>query len=414
MNKNSETLNSAGENRPPDWQHPLEDTPAFNPEAAARNIEEAKAALGSSEPTNALDTEISAQTATKTPAETVTKTSTETTTEAATETAAETTIEYYDSALDYIEKNQLNTPANLEKIIQDGDYDSFKKHLININGLVRNLDISHHEVDGQQVRISGGLTPISPEYKEGVLEETFSALKDIESPRDRGVLAYHTIGLLHLFADGNGRSQRIWYHLLSGEGLTEDTMDLLTRHNSVDSGLEGQKYMGKFLNNVSTSVSTYLNDFAFEYDFDGFNGVHNERAALHGKPIFSDEAIANSSIDSTDRIENIFANDIDSTHYSFPEMAAYLLKREDDSFNVPESYVDRYNSLVYKAPDNDPLTYFGFKSSGQVKRFIEIHNQLKLKQLHTLIGAFRDPQSWKYNDSDITLADRLRDPYFSD
>ena len=70
--------------------------------------------------------------------------------------------------------------------------------------------------------------------------------------------------------------------------------------------IEGGNQMGKILNTFTMRVSTCINDFAFENDFNGYTGVHVEHGAFGGEPIFSDEAIADSSIDSMDRIISNF------------------------------------------------------------------------------------------------------------
>ena len=320
-------------------------------------------------------------------------------------------VEHYGSPLEYIEENGLNDPNTLETIIQEGDFDAFKKHLVNMNGLMRNLDIATHRVDGESVIIPQGLTPISPELKDGVLEEMFDAMKEIESPRDRGALAYHTLGMLHLFSDGNGRSQRVWQQLFSKKRLTEGKMRVITEHGIGDTGEMGRRKMGELLNTQTSDVSTKINDFAFEFDFDGATGVRVD--AFQGEPVFSDEATAGSSIDELDRIKNIFDNDRDSLNFSFPEMAATILGSEDESFGLPESYMDQHNRLMYKANDEKGFSaLFNFRSSDQVKRFIEIHNQLKLKQFRTMIEAFKNPQNYKYNNVDVTLVDVLERPSF--
>ena len=280
-----------------------------------------------------------------------------------------------------------------------------------MNGLMRGLDLDGHKIDGDRVVVPEGLTPVSPEHKEDLLKEMFTAMKDIDSPKDRGALAYHMLGMLHLFADGNGRSQRVWQQLFSGKQLSEKKIRIITEHESGDVGTMGRKQMGRLLNTFHLQVSSAVSDFAFEHDFDGHSGVSIERGAIGGEPIFSDEVIAGSSFEDMDRIRNIFKNDKDSVSFSFPEMTAIILKNEDGSFEIPESFVDSNNRLVLRANDDD-VAYFDFSSPSQVKRFIEIHNQLKIRQLHTMISAFKNPQSFKYDNSEMTLVDVLEKPSF--
>ena len=358
----------------------LEDAPAFDPEAAARRVEEAKKSL--------LDESDKTQE----------------------HSEREHSAEHYDSPLDYINKNDLNDPNTLEAIIQNGDYNSFKKHLVNMNGLMRGLDPGSHGIDGERVKVPGGLTPVSPELKEGLLKEMFGAMKDISSPKDRGALAYHMLGMLHLFADGNGRSQRVWQQLFSGEQLSEKKMHIITEHGIGDVGRRGREQMGGLLNVFPTDVSTAVNDFAFENDFDGHEGICTEIVSSR-EPVFSGETITNTSFEEINRVRNIFHNDTDSLHFSFPEMTAHILKNEDESFGTPETFVDDRNRLRFKAGDDD-AAHFYFSSSNQVKRFIEIHNQLKVKQLRTMIDAFKNPQAYRYNNSETTLADVLEEPSF--
>ena len=360
-------------------RHPLEDVPAFDLEAAARRVEETKKILSDESDKTQEHSE------------------------------QEHSAEHYDSPLDYINKNGLNDPNTLETIIQNGDYDSFKKHLINMNGLMRGLDSDNHGIDGDRVIVPEGLTPVSPELKEDLLKDMFGAMKDIDSPKDRGALAYHMLGMLHLFADGNGRSQRVWQQLFSGKQLSEKKMHIITEHESGDVGTRGRKQMGRLLNTFHTQVSTAINDFAFENDFDGYVGIRTE--GLGGEPLFLDETITDASFEQIDRIRNIFRNDTDSVRFGFPEMTAYILKNEDESFGIPETFADDRSRLTFKADDDD-VARFSFSSLSQVKRFIEIHNQLKVKQLRTMIDAFRSPQAYRYDNSEMTLVDVLEKPSF--
>lgn len=146
--------------------------------------------------------------------------------------------------LEYVNKNSF-----LERW-EKNDFETFKKDLIQINGLMRGIDVDKRQMDGDVVKIGnqrGDLDylPPQPEDKEELLREVFEGLKVANNQKDKALLIYLSIQDLHLFNDGNGRLGRTIYALLEkggkGEILKEEELNGLVIHDG-ESGPGRKKF----------------------------------------------------------------------------------------------------------------------------------------------------------------------------
>lgn len=300
--------------------------------------------------------------------------------------------------LDYIETNKLNNKECMENLIEKGTYQDFKIHLIRLNALFRNLSAEEHSIDGGTVGIFDNLVPISSEYKEQVVESAFNSLKNISS-KDRGILIYNILGAVHLFSDGNGRLMRLWHHLLSDEKIDSENIGKLIEHGEHDIA-KGRGEMQHYFNNNIYYTSGMVNCFAFESILDQLK-VDNISINVDGPnsifPQFNEETINSSSIKDLDRVKNICANDIGAMYCPFNIMTIYMLAKEDSSFNTPPFEISEENGArVYEYTESN----IKFSKAEQVKRFIEINNELKLKYFKMLIDIFENPDRHKFENGE--------------
>lgn len=299
---------------------------------------------------------------------------------------------------DYIETSKLNNKEFLENLIENGTYQDLKVHLIRLNALFRNLPVEEHNIDGENVRVFDSLVPISSEYKEQVVENAFSALKNM-APKDRGILIYNVLGAVHLFSDGNGRSMRVWHHLLSDEKIDSEKIEKLTEHGEYGIA-KGRGEMQHYFNNNINYTSGMVNYFAFESILDQLK-VDDINICVDGpstlRPQFNDETINSSSIKDLDRVKNICANDMGAVYCPFNIMTMHMLAKEDSSFNAPPFEISEKNGTkVYEYTDDNII----FSKAEQVKRFIKINNELKLKHFKMLIDIFENPDKHRFENGE--------------
>ena len=295
------------------------------------------------------------------------------------------------SPIDYIEKSGLNNVEQIESLIQNGTYQDFKVHLVRLNALFRNLSPEEHDIDGETVHVSDNLVPISSEYKEQVVESAFNALKDMP-PKDRGILMYNILGAVHLFGDGNGRSMRVWHHLLSGEQLDNEELVKLTEHdNDTQNGTAttGRKEIQSHLNANTFAMSGIVNYMAFKSELDEL-GAQDIRSTFPWiMPEFNEGTIKALPIKDISRVKDICANDTGVRYCPFNILTMHLLAKEDPTFQTPSAELE---GKVYMY-DNEQAAGVTFTAE-QARRFITINNEVKLKHFQTMIDIFRKPDEY--------------------
>lgn len=107
-----------------------------------------------------------------------------------------------------------NDKEKLDSFLKNLSYGDAKKWLVYLNSKVR--DISR-KVGGVYERDVYVRELVSPEndIQESCLKKGFEVIKKLDNPQARASLAYYLLLDLHLFEDGNGRTSRLIYDILS-------------------------------------------------------------------------------------------------------------------------------------------------------------------------------------------------------
>lgn len=123
-------------------------------------------------------------------------------------------------------QDHFDTPEHKQAFIEQLTFEEFTNLLTHINGIVRELSKGKRQIY-QPVNMAvadegwGALLGMAPsdmppvEDKPQLLEYAFNRAKELEDPRDIGLLAAASINAVHPFADGNGRTSRLVYDLLN-------------------------------------------------------------------------------------------------------------------------------------------------------------------------------------------------------
>lgn len=307
----------------------------------------------------------------------------------------------FSSPIDYIEKTGLNNSEQIESLIQNGTYQDFKVHLVRLNALFRNLPPEEHNIDGETVRIDHGLLPISSEYKEQIVESAFDALKNISEAKNRGILMYNILGAVHLFGDANGRSIRVWHHLLSGKRLDNEELLKLTEHDK--DGYDGTATTGRreitsHLNPCFYGTGGIINRLAFKPELDEI-GAQNIRSTFPWiQPEFDEETIKALPVKDTNRVKDIANNDTRPSNCPFNILTMHMLAKEDPTFQTPPAKLKGI-LFLYDNEEDDKITF----TAEQAKRFIAINDELKLRHFQTMIDIFQKPDEYPKIDGKKTI-----------
>lgn len=143
----------------------------------------------------------------------------------------------------------FETPSMSKDYLNSINYHDFKKLLCLINGLERDISKPNRNLDGNGViksiksdDDSDGITvylPPESSIREALLEESFDLCKKIDDPEAAGLALGMSIVAIHPFQDGNGRTSRLVYGLLShGYDGSKECKDF---YNSILANTDGRK-----------------------------------------------------------------------------------------------------------------------------------------------------------------------------
>jgi hypothetical protein len=117
----------------------------------------------------------------------------------------------------------FGTPVKAKEFINSLDYGEFKRYLDFVNGVERGIPLGERgQVSSSIVQSSSILFGTSTEYqpphkehRKQLLEMAFNKAKEVEDPQMAALTLGLAINAVHYFADGNGRTARMVYSLLS-------------------------------------------------------------------------------------------------------------------------------------------------------------------------------------------------------
>lgn len=117
----------------------------------------------------------------------------------------------------------FGTPEQSKAFLDSLDYDEFKRYISFVNGVERGIPTTERgEVSNSHVQSESGLLGVDVEYRpphqsfrDPLLKMAFEKAQEVESPEMAGLTLGLSINAIHYFEDGNGRTARMTYALLS-------------------------------------------------------------------------------------------------------------------------------------------------------------------------------------------------------
>lgn len=137
----------------------------------------------------------------------------------------------------------FGTPEQSKAFLDSLDYDGFKKYISFVNGVERGIPTTERgKVSDSYVRSSAGIMgsrvdyrPPHQSFRDDLLRAAFEKAQSLDDPEMAALTLGLSINAIHYFTDGNGRTARITYALLS---------------KGYDGSLEAQKYYSSLLENT--------------------------------------------------------------------------------------------------------------------------------------------------------------------
>lgn len=119
----------------------------------------------------------------------------------------------------------VNEPDKFEMFIQGLTPEQAKNILITFNRKLRTISKSEEGfyTDGY-MGVGDHMAP-QPEIQDKIIEKLLVAVKQLNDNNERAALVYYTLLNLHPFRDGNGRTARLMYDLITGNTLFDENID---------------------------------------------------------------------------------------------------------------------------------------------------------------------------------------------
>ena len=304
--------------------------------------------------------------------------------------------------------------------LQNLSYEDYNNYLTRLNGILREVPIKQRSVDGSGVEVSFGVMgdisylPPSAEQKEGMMKETFDALKKIPDNEDRALLAYYALQSIHPYSDGNGRTGRLLYEIISEDGkeLTEEKLSELLDHDKEGHGGTG-KGRDVFAEKVLDANSAYYfinREVAREIlgeDFLRENGSIYV-AFASGVGFLPETAKQKLSTEEATLAEKILGEG-DVKNFSFRSIVLSKFLREKTDlqkyqYEVKQPLDERRGVIPEdvgkKIVGIDAEEIMRNLTEDDARRLIEIHKEVKTKFIKNMIDIFVHPEKHQIKTKD--------------
>lgn len=294
------------------------------------------------------------------------------------------------------------------------------RYLTLFNDLLRNQSTNQKPLDGENVIV--GITRgfgdtetdyVPPQYedKSKLLSDVIDAIKTINSPQDKGLLAYYAIQNIHPFNDGNGRTGRLMYTLFTSEenqSMSVEKFKLILDHesktdtngrNAFSKKVTPAESMNALINREmckSLFGTDLLNNYGFIYVVGNVGSVNIPKRvtqSLNKEQIErADQILSEHGVDKFFPFKSIVLLKLISQHPELEEFT-YTGGRK---LNTNEGLSTEDDGKPFLGINLETLLEESDKLTSQdILEIIDIHEQIKRKSIETLIDVFIHPDQHK-------------------
>lgn len=337
--------------------------------------------------------------------------------------------------INYIDDNQRfrEDEETFNQFIHNLDINSFIEFLIQINKKLRRIDDSRDTDIFSEGVIAGELVAATKTVRENILNQLLDYLKQTNNYHEAAVLTYYIIINLHMFSDGNGRTARFIYDLFNKSIDSENYMYYFHKENDshypekapfeetrkiLDLG-EVNWMCNSFLETEFKPIldaHEELKDKKIECGFGGFYANRQERIINFIKDNFN----LNLTESELSELAQILSDNggVQYTPSGIGMMYVALEKGQLNEFiktnqKMIESFAQDDN--IYRTISHrmnfslkNNIDLLKTWTSDDFRKVINIGNKVKQKQLEHLIGIFKNPDDYSYEDN-TKLKDYLVD-----
>lgn len=304
-----------------------------------------------------------------------------------------------------------------EDWLQNISYEDFLDYITRLNGILRETPIRQRSIDGSDVEVSysmladEGVSYLPPivEHKGTLLFDAFDAIKSISDNEDRALLAYYCLQAIHPYSDGNGRTGRLLYELISSSGqeLTEDKLSQLLDHDT-----SGQAGTGNGRNAFAQKVLEperayyYVNrEVAKEVFGEGF--LQDYGNIFYSGPVGVGNVSEKLNLSQEERMltEKIIGEAF-VKNFSFRGLVILKLLQENGKLSDYQFNVKRRTMEGEVVPEDVGKVILGIDgekfeaelTENDSRQMIEIHKDIKSIFVRSMIDIFKNPNAHLLSD----------------
>lgn len=311
--------------------------------------------------------------------------------------------------------------------------DSFLEFLISINKKLRNIT-SNEDVlyDGM---FAGDLVAPTEEVRHKVLIDLVNYIKKANNLKEIATITYYTIINLHMFSDGNGRTSRFLYDLISGE-IDEKSL-VYYYHDKDDYHYREQENFEKLKGILDVSEVNYISNSFCRKDVQQYIDIDSEK--LDKKQIYV--AFGGDYENRKTRMIEMLKNNLNLnlTEKEWHDLALILLDNSGVKYSPSgismmimaiekgqiEKWIEKNEQRISRVNKNDNIYQLIANSmrftltdniellsewtSDDLRKLIKIGNYIKYSQFHNMIDIFLNSKNYTFG-SETELKNYIMEP----
>ena len=153
--------------------------------------------------------------------------------------------------------------SKLDEFLSGLTGEDIKRFLIYVNSKVRNVSYTENEIFSHTM-VAGSLISPSNEIQNKYFNKMVDALSNVKGRKNKATMMYYLINELHLFEDGNGRTSRAVFEMLTNKKFSFENNDIFSHDTNDVAKVEHNEYERQ--NNIitSTGIEIYANYYLYK------------------------------------------------------------------------------------------------------------------------------------------------------